>query len=123
MFSTSARWSEVFPIRPGRVRESDFAALAELGLSFARIPLSYLWFGTGAYGRTIDHDRFVLVDEVVALGRRYGIHVCLTLHRAPGYCVNSRSHFDVAEPGDLFADADAQTLFRDYWAAFARRYA
>ncbi|WP_348789914.1 cellulase family glycosylhydrolase [Leifsonia sp. NPDC080035] len=124
LFSTSARWAELFPIRLGHgVQESDFAVMAGLGMTYARIPLSYLWFGTGRYGQMIDEDRLRLVDRAVALGREYGIHVCLNLHRAPGYCVNSRSHFDVPERGDLFSDAAPQDLFRDYWTTFARRYA
>jgi len=28
------------------------------------------------------------VDEAVRFGEKYGIHVCLNFHRAPGYCVN-----------------------------------
>ena len=124
LFSTSVRWAEEFPIRLGQgIQESDFAALAELGLTYARIPLSYLWFGIGPYGRTIDHSRFALVDRAVELGRAYGIHVSLNLHRAPGYCVNSRSHFDIAEQGDLFSDPSCQALFREYWTALAERYA
>lgn len=124
LFSTSARWAEMFPIRLGEgIQESDFALLADLGLTYARIPLSYLWFGAGPYSSSIDPDRFPLVDRAVALGRKYGIHVSLNLHRAPGYCVNSRSHFDVREPGDLFTDPSCQSLFREYWTSFARRYA
>lgn len=123
LFSTSARWSEVFPIHPDGIQEADVAALADLGLTYARIPLSYLWFGTGRYSRAIDPDRLELVDRVVALGRKHGIHLCLALHRAPGYCVNSGSHFDIPEPGDLFVDGDRQALFREYWTTFARRYA
>lgn len=124
LFSTSARWAEEFPIRLGQgIQESDFAALAELGLTYARIPLSYLWFGTGPYSRSIDRSRFVLVDRAVELGRRYGIHVCLNLHRAPGYCVNSASHFDIPEPGDLFTDPSRQARFRELWRLLAERYA
>ncbi|SDH07135.1 Aryl-phospho-beta-D-glucosidase BglC, GH1 family [Leifsonia sp. 98AMF] len=124
LFSTSARWMELFPIRLGHgIQESDFAMMAELGMTFARIPLSYLWFGTGPRGQSIDPDRLGLVDRAVELGREYGIHVSLNLHRAPGYCVNSLSQFDVPEPGDLFRDADRQQLFRHYWTTFARRYA
>lgn len=124
LFSTSARWAEQFPLHLGKgIQESDVAALAELGLTFARIPLSYLWFGVGPYARTLDPSRLVLIDRAVELGRRYGIHVSLNLHRAPGYCINSRSHFDTPEPGDLFADRDCQELFRGFWVELARRYA
>jgi len=124
LFSTSVRWAEEFPIRLGQgIQESDFAAIAELGFTWVRIPLSYLWFGSGAFSASIDESRFALVDRAVELGRSYGIHVCLSFHRAPGYCVNSRSHFDVPERGDLFSDPDRQALFRQYWALLARRYA
>ncbi|MFF9563872.1 glycoside hydrolase family 5 protein [Leifsonia sp. NPDC014704] len=124
LFSTSVRWAEQFPIRLGQgIQESDVAALAELGLTYMRIPLSYLWFGVGPCARTLDASRLVLIDRAVELGRAYGIHVNLNLHRAPGYCINSRSHFDTPEPGDLFADRDCQELFRAFWTELARRYA
>ncbi|HOF88771.1 MAG TPA: cellulase family glycosylhydrolase, partial [Armatimonadota bacterium] len=51
------------------------------------------------------------------LGRRHGVHVCINLHRAPGYCVNPP-----AEPRSLWRDADALAAFIYQWEAFARRY-
>lgn len=124
LFSTSTRWAEEFPIRLGEgIQESDFAAIAHLGFTWVRIPASYLWFGKGAFSKSIDASRFALLDRAVELGRKYGIHVCLNLHRAPGYCVNSRSHFDVPEPGDLFSDPERQALFLQYWSLIAERYA
>jgi len=124
LFSTSVRWAEQFPLRLGQgIQEADVAALADLGLTYARIPLSYLWFGVGPYARTLDQSRLVLIDRAIELGRASGVHISLNLHRAPGYCINSRSHFDTPEPGDLFTDPDCQELFRGFWVELSRRYA
>jgi endoglucanase len=57
------------------------------------------------------------IDDAVEMGRRCGVHVCLNLHRAPGYCVNPP-----AEPRSLWRDADALAAFIFQWEAFARRY-
>ena len=123
LFSTSVRWGEQFPIRfTDGIQESDFAIIADLGFDFVRVPMSYLWFGTGAFSSQIDESRFGLIDRVVKLGLQYGIHVSLNFHHAPGYCVTSSSYFDTPEPGDLFTDAALQDLFVAYWHALSIRY-
>ncbi len=98
-------------------REEDFRWIAEWGFDFLRLPMSYhCWSGPE---RWLEMDEAVLsdIDQAVTMGQRYGVHVCLNLHRAPGYCVNPP-----AEPRNLWRDADALAAFCHQWAAFARRY-
>jgi len=57
------------------------------------------------------------LDEAIAYGRKWGVHVQLCLHRAPGYCINPPK-----EPKDLFTDADALAACARHWSYFARRY-
>jgi endoglucanase len=98
-------------------REEDFRWIADWGFDFARLPLSYhCWSGLE---RWHEMDELVLaqLDDAVALGQRTGVHVCLNLHRAPGYCVNPPS-----EPRNLWKDEDALEAFIVQWQAFARRY-
>jgi len=58
------------------------------------------------------------VDEAVEFGHRYGIYVCLNLHRAPGYCVNNKP----PEPFSLWTDPAAEAAFVAEWQRFAHRY-
>ena len=103
----------------GDVAEDDFRWMAEWGFDFARLPMCYtLW--------TVDDDPLSLyppmlekIDRAIALGQRYGIHVSLNFHRAPGYSVNTER----TEPFNLWKDAAALEAFCFHWDAFARRYA
>jgi hypothetical protein len=102
---------------PKGFREDDFRLIATLGFDFVRLPLDYrLWIVGGDWAR-IDGRAFAAVDEALRWGEKYGIHVCLALHRAPGYCVNPPR-----EPRDLFADREAQRVCALHWAFIARRY-
>lgn len=123
LFSTSSRWKEFFPIDDGHVAEQDFEMIRELGFNFVRIPMSYFFFGKGAYARTPDPDRLVLLDRAVELGQKYGIHVMPGFHRAPGYCVTAGSQFDTPEKGNLFGEGEDLQDFLVWWRTLAERYA
>jgi aryl-phospho-beta-D-glucosidase BglC (GH1 family) len=98
-------------------KEDDFRWIAELGFNFVRLPMDYR-----CYTETNDWLKFrepVLqeIDQAVAFGAKYHVHVCLNLHRAPGFCINPP-----AEPTDLWKDPAAQDAFVAHWVMFARRY-
>ncbi len=122
LFSTSVRWKEHFPMDDGVVAEEDFAMIQELGFNFVRIPMSYLFFGKGPYGRVPDERRLVLLDRVVELGQKYDVHVMPGFHRAPGYCVTDQSQFDFPEKGNLFTDDEELQDFILWWRTLAERY-
>lgn len=112
------------PSRP-EFRESDFALMAEWGFNFARLPLTYwIWSKPDAAAwQQIDEREFDRLDRAIELGKRYGVHVNLCLHRIPGYCINGREK----EPHDLFkGDAGGQTLALEaathHWEYLTRRY-
>ncbi len=101
-------------------REDDFRWIADWGFDFVRLPLSYtLWLQDGDPLR-IDTAGPALarLDAAIELGGRHGLHVCLNLHRAPGYCVNR----DCAEPFNLWRDAAAREAFCLHWQTLAQRY-
>jgi endoglucanase len=109
---------------PRRVfHEEDFEIMAGWGFDFCRIPMSYWnWTPADDWSR-FDEDALTDVDRAVELGRQYGIHVNLNLHRVPGYCINGRDR----EPMDLFEDAPermetALEAVRLQWRTLARRY-
>lgn len=102
----------------GDFREDDFRWIADWGFDFVRLPLCYrLWVKDDDPAR-IDEPALERVDRAVELGRKYGIHVMLNFHRAPGYCVNP----GLPEPYDLWRDAEALAAFCSHWEVFARRY-
>ncbi len=98
-------------------REEDFRLIAELGFNFVRLPMDYrCWIVDGDW-RRLREDTLKEIDQAIAYGRRYGIHVCLNFHRAPGYTVASP-----AEKKSLWTDPEAQEVCAMHWGAFAKRY-
>lgn len=98
--------------------ETDFQWISDWGFDFVRLAMSYhCWSGPD---RWFEMDEAVLaeLDEAVELGRRYGLHVCLNLHRAPGYCTNPPP-----EPKSLWRDADALAACSHQWRMLGKRYA
>lgn len=101
-----------------RFREEDFAWMAEWGFNFVRLPMSYRCWSDPKDWRLIREPVMKEIDEALALGRRYGIHVCMNFHRAPGYSVDR----SVAEPFNLWTDAEALEACVYHWRHFAARY-
>ncbi len=110
---------ERFMLNLGRepYRESDFEWIAEWGFDFVRLPLDYRFWTPQDNWREIDESEFEALDRAVELGRQYGVHICLNLHRTPGYCVGQPP-----EPRDLWTDEEALEASALQWTHFARRY-
>ncbi len=97
--------------------EDDFVMLKELGFNFARLPLDYRSYTKKDDWLAFDEAALAQIDRAVEFGQRHGVHVCINLHRGPGYTV--------AEPREkksLWADADAQAAFTQHWQMLAQRY-
>ena len=101
--------------------EEDFRWIADWGFDFVRLPLSYTHWIKGGDPGEIDAEGagMARLDRAVEMAGRYGLHVSLNLHRAPGYCVNTER----AEPFDLWRDPAALEAFCLHWQTLARRYA
>ncbi|HEX3043865.1 MAG TPA: cellulase family glycosylhydrolase [Bacillota bacterium] len=97
--------------------EEDFQLISQLGFNFVRLPLDYRFWIINNNWESIDEKALQNIDQAVDWGGKYGIHVCLNFHRAPGFCVNPP-----AEPGDLWTDPKVQTVCAKHWAFFAKRY-
>ncbi len=100
-------------------REDEFRWIADWGFDFVRLPLCYTLWTDGGDPWLIREDGFERLDQAVAWGEKHGIHVCLALHRAPGYSVNPERR----EPFDLWRDIEALRAFAYHWAVLSRRYA
>lgn len=103
--------------RSTRFKEDDFKWIAELGFNFVRLPMDYRCYTEPGDWLKFREDALREIDEAIAWGEKYHVHVCLNLHRAPGFCINPP-----VEALDLWKDREAQDAFAAHWAMFARRY-
>lgn len=104
-------------------QESDFSWMARWGFNFAPLPCSYWVWSNKTSWMTINEAELQPLDRVIDLGRQYGIHINLCLHRIPGYCVNGPE----LEPYQLF-DSPRDSMERALeaavyqWSYLAQRY-
>jgi endoglucanase len=105
------------PNQVQRFRESDFAAIAELGFDFVRLPMDYRFWTDPKDWTKLREERLKWVDEAVGFGRKHAVHVQLNFHRAPGYTVANPP-----EPKSLWDDPDALAASALHWGTFASRY-
>jgi endoglucanase len=97
--------------------ESDFQWMADWGFDFVRLPLDYRCWTDGDDPYRLNEKVLGEIDQAVEFGQKHHVHVCLNLHRAPGYCVNKP-----AEKLVLWTDDEEQKQFDFQWSGFARRY-
>ncbi len=97
--------------------EDDFKWIAELGFNFVRLPMDYRCYTEKGDWLKFNESRLREIDAAIAFGEKHRIHVCLNLHRAPGFCINRPP-----EPNDLWTDDATQRVFIAHWTMFARRY-
>jgi endoglucanase len=98
-------------------RENDFKWIAELGFNLARLPVDYRCYTEGTNWLQFREDVLKEIDQAIKFGDQYHVHVCLNLHRAPGFCINPP-----AEATDLWTSEEALQAFIAHWVMFARRY-
>jgi aryl-phospho-beta-D-glucosidase BglC (GH1 family) len=98
--------------------EADFRMIHDLGFNFVRIPMDYrIWIVNGDWTKIDERAAFHDLDQAVAWGDKYHVHICLNFHRAPGYTVASPP-----ETRSLWTDPEAQRVCILHWAAFARHF-
>ncbi len=108
--------------------EDEFRWIRDWGFNFVRVPMDYwLWIDSDwQKTRKLNPESmynfkspaFDEIDRIVELGRKYGQHVSLNFHRAPGYCINAADR----EPFVLWSDPRAEAAFAHHWAVLAQRY-
>ena len=102
-------------------QEEDFIIVQDLGFNFVRLPLDYRTYTQPGNWDVFLEDEIAEIDKAVEWGEKYGVHVCINLHRAPGYCVN-QSDLPANQDLDLWTNAEAQKAFINHWTYFADRY-
>ncbi len=107
----------MLPWSNGPYREADFEFLAANGFQFARLPIDYRTYVTNGNWETFAEPRLAEIDQAVEWGGKHGVHVCLNLHRIPGWTVASPP-----EAKSLWTDPEAQRVAALHWGMFAKRY-
>lgn len=76
-------------------KEEYFQWMRDWGFDFVRIPMAYPYYVEFDRSRNIHPDEVYnineeavdKIDELVTMAHKYGMHVSLNLHRAPGYSI------------------------------------
>ncbi|MBE0655292.1 MAG: cellulase family glycosylhydrolase, partial [Bacteroidales bacterium] len=101
--------------------QGEFSMIHELGFNFVRLPLDYRTYTQSGNWDVFLETEVQEIDKAVQWGQQYNVHVCLNLHRAPGYCVNSAT-LPANQQLNLWTDTLAQKAFVNHWEYFADRY-
>jgi endoglucanase len=127
-FSTDADWMKYFPYKnDGMFREDDFRWIRDWGFNWVRLPMDYR-FWTAPDLVTINEKAVEPIDRAIRLGEKYGIHVNICLHRAPGFCIldlmdEKLTGISVTkEKTNVYSDSRTFDAFVRQWIYFAERY-
>ena len=97
--------------------EDDFKWINEFGFNFVRLPMDYRMWIVDRDWRKINEKVLAEIDQAVEFGEKYGIHVNMNFHRAPGYTVANPP-----EAKSVWIDPEAREVCALHWATFAKRY-
>ena len=121
---------DFFSPDPRRARQASkeefFKWMADWGFDFVRLPMAYPSYIKFKRDQPLDPRRATKMDrravdkveDLVYTANKYGLHVSINLHRAPGFCVNA----GFEEPYNLWKDTEAQAAFYEHWRFWAKRF-
>ena len=128
-FSTDPDWMKYFPFEYGQFQEDDFRWMRDWGFNWVRLPMDYRFWTDANDPMKIREKDIEPIDRAIRLGEKYGVHVNISLHRAPGYCILdgmdekfTKIHI-TAEKSNMFSSFPALDAFVHQWVYFAGRYA
>lgn len=106
--------------------EEHFKWMRDWGFDFIRIPMAYPYYLsinrskniTPADVYKISSEAVDRIEKLVLTAHKYNMHASLSLHRAPGYCVNAGFN----EPYNLWTDEEAQKAFNFHWGMWAKKF-
>ena len=97
--------------------ENDFRWIRDFGFNFVRLPMDYRMWIIDRDWRKINERVLEDIDEAVGFGEKYGIHVNMNFHRAPGWTVAQPP-----EEKSVWTDPEVREVCAMHWATFAKRY-
>ena len=128
-FSTDPDWMKYFPYKnDGMFPEDDFRWIRDWGFNFVRLPMDYRFWTDLSDLMNISEKQVEPIDRAIRLGEKYGIHVNICLHRAPGECVLDGMEESITgihitkEKTNVYEDARTLEAFVHQWTYFAQRY-
>jgi endoglucanase len=128
-FSTDPDWMKYFPYKDdGMFLEDDFRWIRDWGFNWVRLPMDYRFWTDPQDLFKIREDKIVPIDRAIKFGEKYGVHVNVSLHRAPGYCILDTLDESVTgihitkEKSSVFSDSKMLDAFVYQWTYFADRY-
>ncbi len=128
-FSTDPDWMQHFPYKDdGMFREDDFKWMSGWGFNWVRLPMDYRFWTDPNDPMKINEKMVEPIDRAIKLGEKYGVHVNVSLHRAPGFCILDGGDHKAwgiritTEKTNLYTDKSAQDAFVYQWTYFAERY-
>ena len=99
------------------ITEPDFARMAQWGMDHVRLPVDYFLFEKDETPGIYMESGLQYIDNTITWAAKYGLHVILDLHHAPGF------FFGNGAKNDLFTSGESRMRFIRIWEHFARRYA
>ena len=116
MFISSGYGQDKREPAPPNLRELDF--IAKRDFNFIRVPLDYRFWTNGFDYLNPNEKTLEIIDTYLEACRERGLHMCINMHRAPGFCVNN----NLTEKHNLWTDIEAQDGFVFIWEYFAKKY-
>ncbi len=128
-FSTDADWMNHFPYKnDGIFPEDDFKWMSDWGFNFVRLPMDYRFWTDPNDLLKVNEKMIEPIDRAIRLGEKYGVHVTIGLHRAPGFCILDGNDDQASgihikrEKTSVYRDQGTLDAFIHQWVYFARRY-
>ncbi len=115
-FQWMVSWEEGRAPEPPDERALDW--LAKQGFNFIRIPVDYRFWTKDFDYLHPDERMFEHLDRYLDAARSRGLHMSLSFHRVPGYCINGNN----LERDNLWTDVVAQDGFVHQWSLLASRF-
>ena len=101
-------------------RETDIKFLADNGFNFARVFFDFSTLRFPDYpsdGRLVNENELRDLDQLIAWGMKYGVHIQLSMCFFQDEGGNSKAD------GSIAANDPQWAITKDYWTMLARRYA
>jgi endoglucanase len=128
-FSTDPDWMSHFPYKnDGMFPEDDFKWIKDWGFNWVRLPMDYRFWTDPKDPLKIDEKGVAPIDRAIKLGEKHGVHVNISLHRAPGECCLDGMDYAATgirvtpEKTNVYNDQATQDAFVHQWVYFAERY-
>lgn len=103
---------------PQEPNQEELDFVADEGFNFVRIPTDYHFWTKDFDYFNPDENILGYIDRYIKACNSRGLHACLNIHRAPGYCINRPE----IEKNNLWRDEEPLEAFIFLWKMFAERY-